>query len=116
MQLDEELERRRLIDDYDLKKQIDRNRRESERRENESQLELQRYMWKRQNYTTGIHQEDTNYPIDDAVPYPFGDGKKISSLTDPFDEKRWGKESVYYWMNRNGQNNVPMVWMVEPPF
>ena len=116
MSIDEELARRRLLDDYDLKKQIDCGRKENEMKETTRELELQRYMWKRQNYTTGIHQEDTNYPIDDTVPYPFGNGSKVSSLIDPFDEKRWGKGSMYYWMNRNGENNVPMVWMVEPPF
>ena len=116
MSMDEELSRRRFEKDYDIKTSIKIQRRENDQIEVDQELELQRYMWKRENYTTGIPKRDVNYPIDEIPPYPFGDGKTISSLVDPFNEEKWGKNSVYYWRNRRGLNTTPMVWMVEPPF
>lgn len=111
---DSELERRMRLENYELFKMIEKNRAEREIQQEERLVDIERHVWLRSNYTTGIHQQDTNYPLDENLPYPKKG--KISSLLDPFDENRWGKDSMYYWMNRNGENNIPMVMMVEPPF
>lgn len=117
--MDSELERRGLIEDYTIRRKMDAQRAEIAKEDSDRILDLQRERWRRDNYSAVAYPEDTNYPIDGIARYPYGErypDSRISSLKDPFDERRWGRESASYWRNRNRQNTTPMVLMVDPPF
>ena len=89
---------RRKVQDYTVQSEIEETRRQRMKQEQETQTGIERELYSNRHFIGYSHPKDT------------GAG------ANPSDEHKWGEGGKFYWMNKYGDNNVPMRNLVDPPF
>jgi len=115
-------------DDYEIQRKWRAISMREEKKYDAEILALEKKLFRHKYYSEKVVPRDTNYPLvankgqgeglDLSVPIS---GEQLQKYLDdnnvyagPLNEAKWGRNSVHYWRNVNGDNTIATSDLMEP--